>query len=199
MKFKTLLALIGAAALLLTGCANTTVQSKTVSVTKIEKNITKNQTTLADLRAMLGSPLVIGKTNDDHKKIAGFLLRTEMHFAKNFAKHMLTFGIASSNDAYVVKNAVFKFDDNDRVIDYRFNGYSYINRHRMIPWNEAQRELTEEELRSDISYTEDDAYDKYLETVAKEKGVAVSDLDKKEKGKEFPFCNFYLSFLAKNN
>ncbi|MEE3413719.1 MAG: hypothetical protein VZQ58_07565, partial [Bacteroidales bacterium] len=43
--------------------------------TKIEQNVTKNQTTLSDLRAMLGTPFVIGKTLDDHKKVAGFMLR----------------------------------------------------------------------------------------------------------------------------
>ena len=183
MKFKSLLLLLGAASLLLTGCVNSTVQSKPVSITKIEQNVTKNQTTLSDLRAMLGTPFVIGKTKDDHKKVAGFMLRTSSwaNEGKNFAKHMLTFGFGSKATPYVIKNAIFKFDDNDVVTDYAFNGYSFIIKHRMSFWNEAQRELTDEELKSDVSYTEDETYDKYLESVAKEKGVAVvcviEDLD----------------------
>lgn len=193
MKFKSLLLLLGAASLLLTGCVNSTVQSKPVSITKIEQNVTKNQTTLSDLRAMLGTPFVIGKTKDDHKKVAGFMLRTSSwaNEAKNFAKHMLTFGFGSKATPYVIKNAIFKFDDNDVVTDYAFNGYSFIIKHRMSFWNEAQRELTDEELKSDVSYTEDETYDKYLESVAKEKGVAVSDLDSDVKEKEFKFCNIY--------
>ena len=148
MKFKSLLLLLGAASLLLTGCVNSTVQSKPVSITKIEQNVTKNQTTLSDLRAMLGTPFVIGKTKDDHKKVAGFMLRTSSwaNKGKNFAKHMLTFGFGSKATPYVIKNAIFKFDDNDVVTDYAFNGYSFIIKHRMSFWNEAQRELTDERI-----------------------------------------------------
>lgn len=193
MKFKSLLLLLGAASLLLTGCVNSTVQSKTVNVTKIEQNVTKNQTTLSDLRAMLGTPFVIGKTHDDHKKVAGFMLRTSTWASagKNIAKSMFTLGLGSKSTPFVIKNAIFKFDDNDVVTDYKFNGYSYISKNRITFWNEAQRELTDAELRSEISYTEDEIYDKYLESVAKEKGVAVSDLDSDVKGKEFKFCNIY--------
>ncbi len=192
MKFKSLLLLLGAASLILTGCVNSTVQSKPVSVTKIEQNVTKNQTTLSDLRAMLGTPFVIGKTNDDHKKVAGFMLRTSawVNMGKNFAKSMFTLGLGAKVRQYLEKNAVFKLDDNDVVIDYKFNGYSYITKQRMTFWNEAERELTDEELKSDVSYNVDETYDKYLESVAKEKGVAVSDLDSDIKEKEFPFCNF---------
>ncbi|MBQ8024412.1 MAG: hypothetical protein IJ254_09155 [Succinivibrio sp.] len=191
MKFKSLLLLLGAASLLLTGCVNATVQSKPVSVTKIEQNVTKNQTTLSDLRAMLGTPFVIGKTLDDHKKVAGFMLRNNTwgSVGKNFAKHMLTFGFGAKATPFLIKNAIFKFDDNDVVTDYSFNGYNFIIKHRIGTWNEADRELTDEELKSDVVYSIDETYDKYLESVAKEKGVAVSDLDSDIKGKEFPFCN----------
>ena len=128
MKFKSLLLLLGAASLLLTGCVNSTVQSKTVNVTKIERNVTKNQTTLADLRAMLGTPFVIGKTSDDHKKVDGFMLRTSTwtNAGKNIAKSMFTLGLVSKSTPFVIKNAIFKFDDNDVVTDYKFNGYSYV-------------------------------------------------------------------------
>ena len=193
MKFKSLLLLLGAASLLLTGCVNSTVQSKTVNVTKMERNVTKNQTTRADLRAMLGTPFVIGKTRDDHKKVAGFMLRTSTwtNAGKNIAKSMFTLGLGSKSTPFVIKNAIFKFDDNDVVTDYKFNGYSYVAKNRITFWNEAQRELTDEELRSEVSYTVDQTYDKYLESVAKEKGVAVSDLDSDVKEREFPFCNIY--------
>lgn len=176
MKFKSLLLLLGAASLLLTGCVNATVQSKPVSVTKIEQNVTKNQTTLSDLRAMLGTPFVIGKTLDDHKKVAGFMLRNNTwgSVGKNFAKHMLTFGFGAKATPFLIKNAIFKFDDNDVVTDYSFNGYNFIIKHRIGTWNEADRELTDEELKSDVVYSIDETYDKYLESVAKEKGVAVS-------------------------
>lgn len=47
------------------------------------------------------------------------------------------------------------------------------------------RELTDEKLKSDVSCSADKTYDKYLESVAKEKGVAVSDLDSNVKEKIF--------------
>lgn len=41
MKFKSLLLLLGAASLLLTGCVNATVQSKPMNLKKIEQNVVK--------------------------------------------------------------------------------------------------------------------------------------------------------------
>ena len=89
MKFKSLLLLLGATSLLLTGCVNSTVQSKPVSITKIEQNVTKNQTTLSDLRAMLGTPFVIGKTKDDHKKVAKILPSICLHLALAQRRHLM--------------------------------------------------------------------------------------------------------------
>ncbi len=116
MKFKSLLLLLGAASLLLTGCVNATVQSKPVSVTKIEQNVTKNQTTLSDLRAMLGTPFVIGKTLDDHKKVAGFMLRNNTwgSVGKNFAKHMLTFGFGAKATPFLTQLLHLEFNSKCR-------------------------------------------------------------------------------------
>ena len=62
--------------MLLTGCVNATVQSKPMNLKKIEQNVVKNETTMSDLRAMLGTPFVIVTANDDNQKVLGFVLTT---------------------------------------------------------------------------------------------------------------------------
>lgn len=69
---------------------------------------------------MLGTPFVIAKTKDDHKKVTGFMLRTSVwgNMGKNIAKSMFTLGLRAKVKQYLEKNAVFKLDANDVVIDY---------------------------------------------------------------------------------
>lgn len=146
MKFKSLLLLLGAASLLLTGCVNATVQSKPMNLKKIEQNVVKNETTMSDLRAMLGTPFVIGTAKDDNQKVVGFVLTTSTfnNMGASIAKKMLTLVFGSTYTPMLMKDAVFKLDNSNKVTDYKFVGYSYVSRHRAGIWDEALRELTEE-------------------------------------------------------
>lgn len=47
-----------------------------MNLKKIEQNVVKNETTMSDLRAMLGTPFVIGTAKDDNQKVVGFVLTT---------------------------------------------------------------------------------------------------------------------------
>lgn len=199
MKFRSLLVLAGAAALLLTGCVNATYQSKPMNLKKIEENVVKNETSLSDLRAMLGTPFVIAKSKDDNKKIAAFVLSTSVfnNIGQELAKKVLTFGFGSSYSPMLMKDAIFKLDNSDKVTDYKFVGYSYVSRTRAGTWDEALRELTDEELYSDVSYTVDETYEKYYEHLAKEQGVSVDEVPEKDKKKTFKECrsNIYCRAL----
>lgn len=190
MKFKSLLLLLGAASLLLTGCVNATVQSKPMNLKKIEQNVVKNETTLSDLRAMLGTPFVIGTAKDDNQKVVGFVLTTSTfnNMGASIAKKVLTLGFGSTYTPMLMKDAVFKLDNSNKVTDYKFVGYSYVSRHRAGIWDEALRELTEEELYSEVSYTVDETYEKYYEHLAKEQGVSVDEVPEKDKKKTFKEC-----------
>ncbi len=199
MKFRSLLALAGVAAFLLTGCVNATVQSKPMNLKKIEENVVKNETSLSDLRAMLGTPFVIGKAKDDNQKVVGFVLTTSTfnNMGASIAKKMLTLGFGSSYTPMLMKDAIFKLDNSDKVTDYKFVGYSYVSRHRAGIWDEALRELTDEELYSEVSYTVDETYEKYYEHLAKEQGVSVDEVPEKDKEKTFKECrsNIYCHAL----
>ena len=78
--------------MLLTGCVNATVQSKPMNLKKIEQNVVKNETTMSDLRAMLGTPFVIGTAKDDNQKVVGFVLTTSTfnNMGASIAKKILT-------------------------------------------------------------------------------------------------------------
>ena len=171
MKKFILAAVLFCTSTFMTGCVNSTYQEKVVSVEKIEKHLVKNETTLNDLRALLSTPAIIGKTKDDNKKIAGFIIRTSMttNLAKNIGKGLISFGFMSKSDPMVQKNVIVKLDENDVLTDYAFDGYSYIMRHRVGFWNQAERALTQEELYSSINYDDEEILTKYKEALAKEK------------------------------
>lgn len=193
MKKFLLATVLFCSSVFMTGCVNSTYQEKVVSVEKIEKNIVKNETTLNDLRALLGTPAIIGKTKDDNKKIAGFVIRTSLtaNTVKNIGKHLISFGFMSKSDPMVQKNVVVKLDENNVMIDYAFDGYSYLMKHRVGRWNAAERELTQEELYSAIQYDDEEILTKYKEALAKEKGCSVRELSKADINKSFKACNLY--------
>lgn len=62
----------------------------------------------------------------------------------SIAKKVLTLGFGSTYTPMLMKDAVFKLDNSNKVTDYKFVGYSYVSRHRAGIWDEALRELTEE-------------------------------------------------------
>ena len=193
MKKFILAAVLFCTSIFMTGCVNSTYQEKVVSVEKIEKHLVKNETTLNDLRALLGTPAIIGKTKDDNKKIASFIIRTSLttNLAKNIGKGLISFGFMSKSDPMVQKNVIVKLDENDVLTDYAFDGYSYIMRHRVGYWNQAERALTQEELYSSINYDDEEILTKYKEDLAKEKGCSVSELSKEDIKKSFKHCNLY--------
>lgn len=191
MKKFLLAAVLFCSSLFMTGCVNSVYQEKLVSVEKIEKHLVKNETTLNDLRELLGTPAIIGRTKDDNKKVAGFIIRSSLtaNLAKNVAKHVISLGFMLKTDPYVQKNAVFKFDENDVMTDYSFDGYSYIHKYKVKQWIEDERALTQEELYSVIDYDDEEILTKYKESLAKEQGCSVRELSKADIKKRFPYCN----------
>ncbi len=99
---------------------------------------------------------------------------------------MLTFGLGSSTYDFTVKNVYFKFDEQNRVIDIKKAGYSYLTKHRLTFWNECEVKLTDAEVNSSIHYAGSDICPRYAKDAAKAKGIAEKDVDL---GEEFPFCN----------
>ncbi|MBQ9275951.1 MAG: hypothetical protein IJ228_14200 [Succinivibrio sp.] len=187
--------LTAAAALSLTvltsACTSVVTQDQVSTLDNVENRISKGVTTGDEVRAYLGTPNYLG-TASDGKNIMGFALNNSRKLdevGKSFLKGFVTFGIASSSIPEVVKAIVFKLDDKGVVEDYAAAGYTYIQKKRVTFWLEADREMTERELHSEIDYDEDEIYELFWQDLAKAKGVSVSDLSSDEKYQEFKFCN----------
>lgn len=187
--------LTAAAALSLTvltaACTSVVTQDQVSTLDNVENRISKGVTTGDEVRAYLGTPNYLG-TASDGKDIMGFALNNSRkvgQVGKDFLKSMLTFNIAAKTIPEVVKAVVFKLDDKGVVEDYAAAGYTYVQKSRMKFWIEADRDMTERELHSDVDYDEDEIYELYWQDLAKAKGVSVSDLSSDEKYREFDFCN----------
>ncbi len=189
MKKGFLLAGVLASTLIFTGCASYQRDSGGFNIAEVDKIVTLNQTTLSDVRALFGTPLVIGTTESDGKTVIGYAYvgnNLGLNMAKNIGVGVLTYGLVSSSHDYTVKNVYFKFDDQNRVIDIKKAGYAYLLKYRITFWNECEVKLTDAEVNSSINYAGSDICKRYAKDAAKAKGIAEKDVDL---GEEFEYCD----------
>ncbi len=193
MKFLKLIGLLFATLNILTGCANVSYEDKLPTATQIKSSVTVGSTTEEEVRKKLGTPTAVAKLKDTNHEIYSFTFSTSVfnNAAANFGKGMATFGLGAKKTPISEKNAYIEFDENKIVKDIRVNGYTYVSKHRFKFWTEAEREMTEEELESNLEYNVDTIYDKYFTKLAEEKGVDKSALTDDEKYQEFDFCNIH--------
>lgn len=189
MNKRFLLAAALATSLIFTGCASYQGDSHGFNVAEVDKFVTLNQTTLTDVRALFGTPTMIGTTENDGKTVLGYAFvgsNAGVNFMKNWGKGMITLGFGSMTNDYTVKNVYFKFDDQSRVIDIKKKGYAYLTKKRVTFWNECEVKLTDAEVNSSVHYAGDEICDRYAKDAAKAKGIAEKDVDR---GEEFVWCN----------
>ncbi|MGN0901748.1 MAG: hypothetical protein ACI4M9_00555 [Succinivibrio sp.] len=177
--------------LTLTGCVNTTSSTVVPSLKDIKEKVVDTSDTIEEARAKLGTPSIIA-IKDDSTQVQAFSFTTGMHrnFGKNFGKSLLTLGFGSQTHPVILKTAYITFVDG-KADNVKFVGYSYITKNRMTFWNEAEHELTEEEINSPLNYTVDDIYELYYKDKAAELNVPVKELPSDVKAKEFPFYNIH--------
>lgn len=185
---KSCAALAMAGCLVLAGCSSVTQSYDGFNAAVVDPYVKTNETTLAEVRALLGTPTVLGTTKDGFK-VAGFGFSGNNIWGgigRGTGRYLVTLGLGARSYEYTVKALLFKFDENDRVIDYQKTGASYLTKHRFGYWNECERKLTMEEINSPTVYRISEVCPVYAQEVAAKKGIAVSEVDIDE---EFPFCN----------
>ena len=181
MTFKiaaTALAL--SATLLLSGCVSTKNNLDGFDATIVDPYVTLNQTTEADIRALLGTPTTAGTLKEDGSRVINFAVTTAntgAQFARNFGKHMLTLGFGSKKNEITQKNLSFKINADGIVTDYKKSGVAYLYMHRLTYWNECERALTDAEINSPVRYSDVEICQTYAADVAAKKGIKVEDVD----------------------
>ncbi|MDO4936432.1 MAG: hypothetical protein Q4E62_00780 [Sutterellaceae bacterium] len=147
-----------------------------------------NETTLSEVRALLGTPTLMAKAEDGNT-VVGYGLAGNNYwsgFGRSLGKGALTLGLGANSYEYTVKAVLFKFDADNKVIDYKKGGASYITKHRFTYWNECERKLTQEEINSPTNYPIEEVCKVYAQEVAAKKGIRVDEVDIDE---EFEWCN----------
>lgn len=188
---KILLASSLCAALILTGCASPkSMSDRGFDISCIDPFIKLNETTLEQLRAYLGTPTLIAVAEEDGHTIVGYGLTGHSRwgsYGRAMGKNALTLGLGSKSYEYTVKTVLFKLDADNKVIDYKKTGVSYVTKKRFTLWNECERKLTQQEINSPANYGVDEICQIYAEEVAAKKGIPVSEVDT---GQEFEHCNW---------
>lgn len=198
-----------------TGCttANTTRSEKMMDLSRIEKFVSKGTTNLSEVRELIGTPGITGKTIDG-KDFVGFALvgqKSGAEEAGRFVASVLTLGIASDNEArHTFKSIFFVLDDSKIVQDIKYDGYAYIFRKNAFGFvSYCQRRLTDDELRDTTNYSKDyiiNSWKKYVVenqpsevvAIAKEENTTIDKLDYDDvEYKEFSYPD-YLCLTAHN-
>lgn len=184
---KTLLCSLLAASLLVSGCVSYRAGKNGFDASTVDPYVTLNKTTLKDVRALLGTPTLTARDAEGNLIVGYGLVGHNLGagIARNLTKSIATIGLGSKSREYVVKNVLFKLNNDNVVIDYKKNGASYLTRWRFKTWNECERTLTDDEVNSPVTYDIDQVCEVYAEEVAARTGVPVDEVDT---GKEFPFC-----------
>lgn len=172
--------------LLFTGCttANTTRDDKMLDVSRVEKFVTKGTTNLSEVRELIGTPGITGKTIDG-KDFVGFAVVGQQsggEEAGKFVASVLTFGIVNDDEyKYIQKNIFFVLDDNKVVQDIKYHGYAYMHKTKAfsIVVN-CQRELTDQELRDTTNYSKDYIIKTWKDYVLEQKPADVVAIAQKE-------------------
>lgn len=185
-KFGLVLGLLGSFALV-TGCSSSyhsTRDDKMLDVTRVEKFVNKGATTLGEVRELIGTPGIAGRTIDG-KDFVGFAIvgqRSAADEAGKFAASVLTFGIVNDDEyKYIQKNIFFVLDDNKVVQDIKYHGYAYMHKTKAfsIVVN-CQRELTDQELRDTTNYSKDYIIKTWKDYVLEQKPADVVAIAQKE-------------------
>lgn len=189
MNTKRLL-ILASAVVFLNGCATSSMKNSYdgFDVSKIDPFIKVNQTTAAELREMLGTPAMTA-TDANGNRIMAFTLvgnRPGGAFGRNVGKSALTLGLGADVWEQTAKNVIFKLDDKGVVIDYKTNGWAWLQKHRFTFWNECDRKLSPAEMRTALNYTVKEIQTTYAQAAAAEKNIPVEDVDM---GEEFEWCN----------
>lgn len=177
------------AALFLTGCASVKTSSNGFDASRVDPFIKLNETTLADVRVLLGTPTMMGVTQDGGHTVVGYGLAGHNAwggFGRAMGKNLLTMGLGAKSYEYTVKTVLFKFDADNKVIDYKKSGASYLTKRRLTFWNECERKLTQQEINSPVNYGVSEICKIYALEIAAKEGIKADDVDT---GKEFEFCN----------
>ena len=185
-KFGLVLGLLGSFALV-TGCSSSyhsTRDDKMLDVTRVEKFVNKGETTLGEVRELIGTPGIAGRTIDG-KDFVGFAIvgqRSAADEAGKFAASVLTFGIVNDDEyKYIQKNIFFVLDDNKVVQDIKYHGYAYMHKTKAfsIVVN-CQRELTDQELRDTTNYSKDYIIKTWKDYVLEQRPADVVAIAQKE-------------------
>lgn len=184
-KIALVLGLLGSV-LMFTGCttANTTRDDKMLDVSRVEKFVNKGATTLGEVRELIGTPGIAGRTIDG-KDFVGFAIvgqRSAADEAGKFAASVLTLGIVNDDEyKYIQKNIFFVLDDNKVVQDIKYHGYAYMNKTKAfsIVVN-CQRELTDQELRDTTNYSKDYIIKTWKDYVLEQRPADVVAIAQKE-------------------
>ena len=112
MMNKFILSIGFASFIALSGCAtnhHTTRDDKLLDVTRVEKFITKDQSTLSDVRELIGTPAFAAKTVQG-KDIVGYSFvgeRSAASVAGHAVADILSFGIASDDELLEIKLLIY--------------------------------------------------------------------------------------------
>lgn len=172
--------------LLFTGCttANTTRDDKMLDVSRVEKFVAKGTTNLSEVRELIGTPGITGKTIDG-KDFVGFAVVGQQsggEEAGKFVASVLTLGIVDNDEyKYIQKNIFFVLDDNKVVQDIKYHGYAYMHKTKAfsIVVN-CQRELTDQELRDTTNYSKDYIIKTWKDYVLEQRPADVVAIAQKE-------------------
>ncbi len=195
----------------LTGCTNTvrTNSDEMLNVSRVKDYVSPGTTTLDEVRELIGSPVITGKTVEGNKFVGFSVSGQESagRYTKRILVSALTMGIAADKEyKNVVKNFYFVLDKNDVVTDMKSVGYTFIYDYSMFADGSlCQRELTEEELNSSTYYPKEyiiDSWKKYIlnekpadvVTYAQKEGVSLDEIDYDD----FPYTeNSFIAYAPK--
>ena len=117
---KTLLCSLLAASLLVSGCVSYRAGKNGFDASTVDPYVTLNKTTLKDVRALLGTPTLTARDAEGNLIVGYGLVGHNLGagIARNLTKSIATIGLGSKSREYVVKNVLFKLNNDNVVIDY---------------------------------------------------------------------------------
>ena len=182
----------------LTGCTvhNTTSSDNLIDIYRVEKFVTPGKTTLAEVRELIGTPGLAGKTLQG-KDFVGFAVVGERSYGEAAARgfgDILTLGLVDDDERHFTqKNIYFVLDDNKVVQDIKFNGHAYIMHMDSKNYNLCQRQLNEKELRSTHKLTKDEIINSWKKEIIETKPSSIVTIaeEKKKKLEELAYDDVF--------
>lgn len=173
--------------LVFSGCSvtNKTSSDKMLDVSRIEKFVTPGKTTLAEVRELVGTPGLTGKTLDGRDFVA-YAIVGERGYGEGFAKgaaDVISLGLYSDDESYFTQKNIYFLLDNDKVVqDIKYNGYTYIiHWGTFFKYNLCEKELSDQELRSTNKYSLDYIVDSWKKDIVERQSSEALQAAAKEK------------------